>query len=55
MLSGNGGNEKVDCNGIGNGNGNGLIMEVEMEMIKKRDENTGKNGKVNEKSIWKKW
>ena len=23
MLSGNGGNEKVDCNGIGNGNGNG--------------------------------
>ena len=34
---------------------NVLIMEVEMEMIKKRDENTGKNGKVNEKSIWKKW
>ena len=30
-----------------------LIMEVEMEMIKKRDENTDKNGKVNEKSKWK--
>ena len=33
--------------------GNWKWMEMEDGKIKKRDENTGKNGKVNERSKWK--